>query len=239
MFAPPGMGYDRAITVFSPDGRLFQVEYAMEAVRKGFTTLGIKCSEGIVLVAEKRKLLPLIDFSSLEKIFKVDEHIGMTYAGFPFDARVLIDRARTEAQINRILYDEPIDVEVLTRKISDIMQLYTQHGGVRPFGVSLLIAGVDLNGPRLFMTEPSGAYAGYMARVIGAGSQPATEYLEKNYRHDLTLNEALILGINALKPVIEGALEPQKLEIGVISIKDGKFRKLSEDEIAGKLKQIG
>ena len=163
----------------------------------------------------------------------------MTYAGFPFDARVLIDRARTEAQINRILYDEPIDVEVLTRKISDIMQLYTQHGGVRPFGVSLLIAGVDLNGPRLFMTEPSGAYAGYMARVIGAGSQPATEYLEKNYRHDLTLNEALILGINALKPVIEGALEPQKLEIGVISIKDGKFRKLSEDEIAGKLKQIG
>jgi len=233
------MGYDRAITVFSPDGRLFQVEYAMEAVRKGFTTLGIKCSEGIVLVAEKRKLLPLIDFSSLEKIFKVDEHIGMTYAGFPFDARVLIDRARTEAQINRILYDEPIDVEVLTRKISDIMQLYTQHGGVRPFGVSLLIAGVDLNGPRLFMTEPSGAYAGYMARVIGAGSQPATEYLEKNYRHDLTLNEALILGINALKPVIEGALEPQKLEIGVISIKDGKFRKLSEDEIAGKLKQIG
>ncbi|HDO21016.1 MAG: archaeal proteasome endopeptidase complex subunit alpha [archaeon GB-1867-097] len=239
MFTPPGMGYDRAITVFSPDGRLFQVEYAMEAVRKGFTTLGIKCSEGIVLVAEKRKLLPLIDFSSLEKIFKVDEHIGMTYAGFPFDARVLIDRARTEAQINRILYDEPIDVEVLTRKISDIMQLYTQHGGVRPFGVSLLIAGVDLNGPRLFMTEPSGAYAGYMARVIGAGSQPATEYLEKNYRHDLTLNEALILGINALKPVIEGALEPQKLEIGVISIKDGKFRKLSEDEIAGKLKQIG
>jgi len=239
LFTPPGMGYDRAITVFSPDGRLFQVEYAMEAVRKGFTTLGIKCSEGIVLVAEKRKLLPLIDFSSLEKIFKVDEHIGMTYAGFPFDARVLIDRARTEAQINRILYDEPIDVEVLTRKISDIMQLYTQHGGVRPFGVSLLIAGVDLNGPRLFMTEPSGAYAGYMARVIGAGSQPATEYLEKNYRHDLTLNEALILGINALKPVIEGALEPQKLEIGVISIKDGKFRKLSEDEIAGKLKQIG
>jgi len=239
LFTPPGMGYDRAITVFSPDGRLFQVEYAMEAVRKGFTTLGIKCSEGIVLVAEKRKLLPLIDFSSLEKIFKVDEHIGMTYAGFPFDARVLIDRARTEAQINRILYDEPIDVEVLTRKISDIMQLYTQHGGVRPFGVSLLIAGVDLNGPRLFMTEPSGAYAGYMARVIGAGSQPATEYLEKNYRHDLTLNEALTLGINALKPVIEGVLEPQKLEIGVISIKDGKFRKLSEDEIAGKLKQIG
>ena len=125
MFTPPGMGYDRAITIFSPDGRLFQVEYAMEAVRKGFTTLGIRCSEGVVLIAEKRRIFPLIDFRSIEKIFKVDEHIGITYAGIPSDARVLIDRARTQAQINRLLYDEPIDVEVLTRRISDLMQLYT------------------------------------------------------------------------------------------------------------------
>ena len=238
MFTPPGMGYDRAITIFSPDGRLFQVEYAMEAVRKGFTTLGLKCPEGVVLIAEKRKLFPLIDFNSIEKIFKIDEHIGITYAGIPSDARVLIDRARTQAQINRLLYDEPIDVEVLTRRISDLMQLYTQHGGVRPFGVSLLIAGVDGNGPRLFMTEPSGAYAGYYARAIGAGSQPVTEFLEKNYNPNLTLEETIILAIKALMPVVEGALEPEKLEIGVASVKDRRFRKLTNEEIAEWIKKV-
>jgi len=238
IFTPPGMGYDRAITIFSPDGRLFQVEYAMEAVRKGFTTLGIKCKFGVVLMAEKRKLSPLIDFRTIEKIFKVDEHIGITYAGIPSDARVLIDRARTQAQINRLLYDEPIDVEVLTRKISDLMQLYTQHGGVRPFGVSLIIAGIDDNGPRLFMTEPSGAYAGYIAGAIGAGSQPVIDFLEKNYKPDITLEEAIILAINALKPVVEGPLEPGKLEAGVADVKDRKFRKLSEKEIAEWLEKI-
>ncbi|MCS7386405.1 MAG: proteasome endopeptidase complex, archaeal, alpha subunit [Candidatus Methanomethylicota archaeon] len=232
MFTPPGMGYDRAITIFSPDGRLFQVEYAMEAVRKGFTTLGIKCPEGVVLVAEKRKLFPLIDLYSIEKIFKVDEHIGVTYAGFPSDARVLIDRARTQAQINRLLYDEPIDVEILTRRISDVMQLYTQHAGVRPFGVSLLIAGVDENGPKLFIIEPSGAYAGCLARAIGAGSQPVTDFFEKNYRLELTLDEAILLAVKALMPVVEGSLEPEKLEIGIANVKEKKFRKLSREEIA-------
>ncbi len=239
MFTPPGMGYDRAITIFSPDGRLFQVEYAMEAVRKGFTTLGIKCSEGVVLIAEKRRIFPLIDFRSIEKIFKIDEHIGITYAGIPSDARVLIDRARTQAQINRLLYDEPIDVEVLTRRISDLMQLYTQHGGVRPFGVSLLIAGVDDYGPRLFMTEPSGAYAGYLARAIGAGSQPVTDFLEKHYKPNMSLDEAIVLAIKALKPVVEGALEPEKLEIGIVDVKERKFRKLTDEEIAEWLKKIG
>ncbi|MEM3541578.1 MAG: archaeal proteasome endopeptidase complex subunit alpha [Candidatus Methanomethylicia archaeon] len=235
MFTPPGMGYDRAITVFSPDGRLFQVEYAMEAVRRGFTALGIKCIEGVVLAAERRKILPLIDYSSLEKIFKIDEHIGITYAGFPFDARILIDYARQEAQINRILYDEPIDVEVLTKRISDVMQIYTQRGGVRPFGVAFLVAGVDDNGPRLLMTEPSGAYASYFARVIGAGSQQVTEFLEKNYKFEISLNDAIRIAINALKPVIEGPMEPDKLELGVVSVKDRIFRKLSRNEIASLL----
>lgn len=238
LFTPPGMGYDRAITVFSPDGRLFQVEYAMEAVRRGFTALGIKCAEGVILAAERRKILPLIDFTSLEKIFKIDEHIGMTYAGFPFDARILIDYARTEAQINRILYDEPIDVEILTKKVSDVMQLYTQRGGVRPFGVAFLIAGVDDNGPQLLMSEPSGAYALYFARVIGAGTQQVTEFLEKNYNFNWSLNEAIRMSILSLKPVIEGPLDPEKLELGLVSVKDRLFKKLSKDEIASLISNI-
>ncbi|MCS7097083.1 MAG: archaeal proteasome endopeptidase complex subunit alpha [Candidatus Methanomethylicia archaeon] len=232
MFTPPGMGYDRTITVFSPDGRLFQVEYAMEAVKRGFTALGIRCAEGVILVAERRKIIPLIDYTSLEKIFKIDEHIGITYAGFPFDARILIDYARQEAQINRIIYDEPIDIEVLTKRISDVMQIFTQRGGVRPFGVAFLIAGVDYNGPRLLMTEPSGSYASYFARVIGSGSQQVTEFLEKHYKFEISLDEAMKLAISALKPIIEAPLEPDKLEIGIVSIKDGLFRKLSRNEIA-------
>ncbi|RLF17385.1 MAG: proteasome endopeptidase complex, archaeal, alpha subunit, partial [Thermoprotei archaeon] len=212
MFTPPGLGYDRAITVFSPDGRLFQVEYALEAVRRGWTTLGVRCPEGAVLAVEKKRILPLVDPSSMEKIWKIDEHVGVAYAGLASDGRVLIDRARVEAQINKLIYDEPIDVEILTRKISDLKQLYTQHAGVRPFGVSFLIAGVDKAGPKLFMTEPSGAYAGYYAVAIGAGSQQASEILEKNYREDMSLEDAIRLSLKSLGVAMEGGLSPEKVE---------------------------
>jgi len=232
MFAPPGIGYDRAITVFSPDGRLFQVEYALEAVRRGWTTLGVRCPEGVVLGVEKKKVVPLVDPSSMEKIWKIDEHIGVAYAGLASDGRVLIDRARIEAQINRLVYDEPIDVEVLTRRIGDLKQLYTQHAGVRPFGVSFLIAGVDRTGPRLFMTEPSGAYAGYYAIAIGAASQQAMEVLEKNYREDLKLEEAIRLSLKGLSVAIEGGLSSDKVELAVVDVATKRFHKLSKEEVA-------
>jgi len=232
MFTPPGLGYDRAITVFSPDGRLFQVEYALEAVRRGWTTLGVRCPEGVVLAVEKKKILPLVDPSSMEKIWKIDEHIGIAYAGLASDGRVLIDRARIEAQINRLIYDEPIDVEVLTRRISDLKQIYTQHAGVRPFGVSFLIAGVDKTGAKLFMTEPSGAYAGYYAVAIGAASQQASEVLEKNYREDMSLSEAINLSLKGLEAAVEGGLTPDKVELAVADVKTKRFRKLSKDEVA-------
>ena len=232
MFTPPGLGYDRAITVFSPDGRLFQVEYALEAVRRGWTTLGVRCPEGAVLAVEKKRILPLVDPSSMEKIWKIDEHVGVAYAGLASDGRVLIDRARIEAQINRLIYDEPIDIEVLTRRISDLKQIYTQHAGVRPFGVSFLIAGVDRTGPKLFMTEPSGAYAGYYAVAIGAGSQQASEVLEKNYREDMTLEEAIKLSLRALGSAMEGGLSPDKVELAVVDVKTKRFDKLSKEDVA-------
>lgn len=232
MFTPPGLGYDRAITVFSPDGRLFQVEYALEAVRRGWTTLGVKCPEGVVLAVEKKRILPLVDPSSMEKIWKIDEHVGVAYAGLASDGRVLIDRARIEAQINRLIYDEPIDVEVLTRRISDLKQIYTQHAGVRPFGVSFLVAGVDKAGAKLFMTEPSGAYAGYYAVAIGAGSQQASEVLEKNYREDMSLEEAIRLSLKGLEAAVEGGLAPDKVELAVADVKTKRFNKLGKDEVA-------
>jgi len=238
MFTPPGMGYDRAITIFSPDGRLFQVEYALEAVRRGWTALGMRCSDGVLLVVEKKKISPLIDHVSMEKILQVDEHIGITFAGLSSDARVLIDRARVEAQINRMLYDEPIDVEYLTRRISEIKQLYTQHAGVRPFGVSLLIAGVDRFGPRLFMTEPSGAYAGYYVVSIGAGSQQVTEFFEKNFSEKIELETGIVMALRSLDQVIEGGIDPTKVEVATVDVKTRKFKKLSTEEVSGYISKV-
>jgi len=231
MFSPPGMGYDRAITIFSPDGRLFQVEYALEAVRRGWTAIGIRCTNGVVLAVEKKRISPLIDPASMEKILKIDEHVGATFAGLSSDARILIERARQEAQINRMLYDETIDVEVLTKKVSEVKQIYTQHAGVRPFGVALLIAGVDRFGPKLFMTEPSGAYAGYYAVSIGAGSQTVTEFFEKNYQQDLKVDDAIVLALKALASVIEGSLDSTKVEMAILRTETGKFENLPPQKL--------
>ncbi|RWX72798.1 MAG: Proteasome subunit alpha [Candidatus Methanosuratincola subterraneus] len=225
------MGYDRAITIFSPDGRLFQVEYALEAVRRGWTAIGIRCTNGVVLAVEKKRISPLIDPASMEKILKIDEHVGATFAGLSSDARILIERARQEAQINRMLYDETIDVEVLTKKVSEVKQIYTQHAGVRPFGVALLIAGVDRFGPKLFMTEPSGAYAGYYAVSIGAGSQTVTEFFEKNYQQDLKVDDAIVLALKALASVIEGSLDSTKVEMAILRTETGKFENLPPQKL--------
>ena len=232
------MGYDRAITIFSPDGRLFQVEYALEAVRRGWTALGIRCTDGVVLAVEKKKISPLIDPSSMEKILKIDDHVGATFAGLSSDARILVDRARQEAQITRMLYDETVDVEVLTKKVSEVKQIYTQHAGVRPFGVALLIAGVDKFGARLFMTEPSGAYAGYFAVAIGAGSQSATEFFEKNYHQDIDIDSAITLALKALATIVEGGLDPIRIEMAILYSKTGKFENLPSKELAGYIERL-
>jgi len=238
MFSPPGMGYDRAITIFSPDGRLFQVEYALEAVRRGWTALGIRCVDGVVMAVEKKKISTLIDPASMEKILKIDDHVGATFAGLSSDARILVDKARQEAQINRLLYDEAVDVEVLTKKVTEVMQIYTQHAGVRPFGVALLIAGVDKFGPRLFMTEPSGAYAGYYAVGIGAGSQPVTEFFEKNYDKAINIENAVPLALKALASVMESGLDPSRVEMAIIRKDTGKYELLPNEELIKHIEKL-
>ncbi len=237
MFSPVAYGYDRAITIFSPEGELYQVRYAGEAVKKGWSTIGIKCKEGVVLAAEKRRISPLIDLESIEKIYMIDEHVAVAPSGLLADARVLIEYARYEAQIHRLLYDEPIDVELLTKRISDLKQAYTQHGGVRPFGAALIVGGVDRHGPRLFQTDPGGIYFGYYATAVGSGASTILDFLEKNYRYDMTLNECIKLAIMALSKVIE-SVEPDKMEIGVIDIYERRFRKLTKDEIGKILSEI-
>lgn len=162
VFAVPG-AYDRAITVFSPDGRLFQVEYALETVYRGATIIGIKCSEGVVIGAEEKVESRLQDPNFSQKIYEIDEHIGAAVVGLSSDARILIDQARIYTQSNRLLYDEPIDVEMAAKRIGDLKQLYTQHAGVRPFGVSIIFGGVDKTGEKIYTTDPSGSYRAYKA----------------------------------------------------------------------------
>lgn len=226
---PSKEAYDRASTIFSPDGRLFQVEYAREAVKRGATTIGLKFKDGVVLIVDKQISSRLIEPDSVEKIFQIDDYIGCATSGLVADARVLVDRARIDAQINKITYGEKIQIKTLVKHICDFKQAYTQYGGVRPFGVALLIVGVDEIGPRLFATDPSGAYMEYKAGSEGSGRSGALTYFEENYREDMTLEEAIDMGIKAIHKGSEGKLIPDAIETAVINTTK-KFHRLSLDE---------
>lgn len=225
-------GYDRAITVFSPDGRLFQVEYAREAVKRGTTSLGIKSKDGVVLVVDKRTHSRLVESKSIEKIFEIDDHIGAATSGLVADARALIERARIESQINKITYNEPILVSGLAKKICDMKQLYTQNGGVRPFGSALIIGGVNGETCKLFETDPSGALIEYKATAIGSGVNAAMEVFEENYVDDCSLEEAINLGLDALYEATNGATTENSVEIAVIEVATQAYRKLSDEEVS-------
>jgi len=237
MFSVPG-AYDRAITVFSPDGRLFQVEYASETVKRGATVLGIASPEAVVLAAEERATSKLQDPSFMWKIFQIDEHVGAAVAGLSCDAHILVDQARIYAQSNRLLYDEPIDVEILTRRIGEIKQLYTQHAGVRPFGISILFGGVDRKGSRIFWTDPSGAYLAYKAWAIGAGGDTANEILETEYKDSITLDESVVLALKCMSKVLEEKIDAQKIRIALIPSETRKFVKLAPVDVDKYLKKL-
>ncbi|MDD1719078.1 MAG: archaeal proteasome endopeptidase complex subunit alpha [Methanoregulaceae archaeon] len=226
------MGYDRAITVFSPDGRLYQVEYAREAVKRGTTAVGIKCAEGVVLIVDKRVSSRLLEASSIEKIYKIDEHIGVASSGLVGDARSLVDRARVESQINRVTYDERIDVEALAKRLCDHMQTYTQFGGARPYGTALLIAGVSEGEGRLFETDPSGTLLEYKATGIGIGRPAAMKLFEEDYKYDSTMDESILLGLKALHDATEGKFDVNTVEIGYIRTEKAIFSKMSKEEVA-------
>ena len=232
------MGYDRAITVFSPDGRLYQVEYAREAVKRGTTAVGIKAKDGIVLIVDKRVNSKLLEASSIEKIFKIDDHIGVASSGLVGDARALVDRARVECQINRVSYDEQIEVDALAKKLCDHMQTLTQYGGIRPYGTALLIAGVSDGESRLFETDPSGTLLEYKATGIGIGRPAAMKVFEEEYNPDAEIKDAILLGLKALHSATEGKFDVDTVEIGVIVRENAQFRKMTKDEVASFVEQF-
>ena len=224
-------GYDRAITVFSPDGRLYQVEYAREAVKRGTTAVGVKCSDGVVLIVDKRVSTKLLEQTSIEKIFKIDDHIAVASSGLVGDARALVDRARVESQVNRVTYNESIDVETLSKKICDHMQTLTQYGGARPYGTALLIAGISDGIPRLFETDPSGTLLEYKASAIGTGRPAVMKVFEEDYNEDMKISEAIPMGLKALHAATEGKFDVNNVEIGTVEIENGDFRRMSREEV--------
>ncbi len=234
---PGQMAYDRAITVFSPDGRLFQVEYARVAVTRGSTVAGLKFKDGIVLMADKKISSRLVESSSIEKIFQIDEHIGCATSGLVADARVLVDYARLVAQINKVTYSEKIGLDILVKRICDYKQNYTQYGGVRPFGTALLVAGVDDLGVHLYETDPSGALVSYKAGSIGAGRNTVMEMFEEKYKDGMSQDEAVVLGLEALQKASEEKLEARAVEVGTV-IEGERFRRLAEQEVAHFLSRI-
>lgn len=230
IFAAPG-AYDRAITVFSPDGRLFQVEYALETVNRGATIIGIVCNEGIVLGAEEKLESKLQDSNFTWKIFPVDNHIGAAVVGLGSDARILIDQARMYCQSNRLMYDEPIDVEVISKRIGDVKQLYTQHAGVRPFGVSIIFGGVDKTGSRLFSTDPSGTYRAYKAVAVGVGRETVEGIMKDEYREDLSLEETVKLAVKCLKKALQARDEQLRVKIATIPATTRTYQIMPDEEI--------
>ncbi|KAL2462393.1 Proteasome subunit alpha type-5-B [Forsythia ovata] len=212
--------YDRGVNTFSPEGRLFQVEYAIEAIKLGSTAIAIKTKEGVVLAVEKRITSPLLEPSSVEKIMEIDEHIGCAMSGLIADARTLVEHARVETQNHRFSYGEPMTVESTTQALCDLALRFgegEEESMSRPFGVSLLIAGHDENGPCLYYTDPSGTFWQCNAKAIGSGSEGADSSLQEQYNKDLTLKEAETIALSILKQVMEEKVTPNNVDIASVA----------------------
>lgn len=226
----PARGYDMTPTMYSPDGRIYQVEYAIETVKRGTLAIGISSKDGIVMAVEElpRKLqVPGLT----QKIFQVDDHIGVAAAGYIPDARVQVDDARMFSQSHKLIYDEQVDVETVAKHLADRCHQYTQYSGVRPFGVALIIAGVDPRGNRIYVTDPSGTFVSYSAVAIGAGAEEVNAFLEKNYADDMPLSDAAALAIAAIDLKSEQSDEPKNIKMALITKERKTLEKVSDADL--------
>ncbi len=232
------MGYDRAITMFSPDGRLLQVEYAKKTVKLGNTAIGMECDDGVLLVTDKRIGDELIVADAVEKVFQMDNHIISTAAGIISDGRVLIERGQVKAQKYSITYDSPVDVLSVVKDIADLKQMCTQSGGLRPFGVVLLIAGVDETGPSLYQTDPTGIYNQYHATAIGEGEEEVKEMLREEFDTDMSIDEGLELALKALKKTLKTKPTAERIDNAYVTSEAREMEKFSDEKVNNLLDEV-
>jgi proteasome alpha subunit len=226
--------YDRGTSIFSPDGRLYQVEYAREAVRRGSASLALTTDEGAVLAANGRRRSPLLDPDSVEKLHVVDDHVGIASAGHAADARRLVDEARERAQAERLRYDQPVPVPTLARSLADHVQANTQQGGTRPYGAALLVAGVDDDGVHCYEVDPGGTPYGWRAAAIGDGRDDRLDVLETDYDDPGTLDAGVDLALHALVAGTDG-LDPADVRVATVDAADGQYHRLDRATVAERL----
>jgi len=225
------MGYDRAATMFSPDGHLLQVEYAEKIVKISNTSIGLVCKDGVVIVADKRIRDKLLTPESAVKIFEIDSHIMATSAGIRADARVLVDQAQVLAQQNRITYGSPIEPISVMKMVADKKQMFTQYGGARPFGISMMLAGVDKGKPHLYASEVYGNFSAYKANTIGENDEKIKEILRRDYKEGMSLDEGIKFCLKIFKGVLEKNFDLNRFEVGIVKSNGEKLERFEGDEL--------
>jgi proteasome alpha subunit len=225
------MGYDRTATMFSPDGHLLQVEYAEKTVRLGSSSIGIVCKDGVVIVSDRRINDKLIMPESANKVFEIDDHIIASAAGILSDARVLVDRARVIAQQNRVTYDSPVDTEEIIREIANTKQAFTQYGGARPYGVAVLVAGVDNQGPRLFSSDITGNYFSYTSFAIGENDEKIKEVLRMKYGKNLNIDGGIKLALSIFKEILGKNFELNRFDVAFVPSNGMRVKRLQGEDL--------
>lgn len=226
------MGYDRAATMFSPEGHLLQVEYAEKAVRLGSSSIGMVCADGVFILADKRTEDKLIVPSSAQKVYEIDEHVIASIAGLMADARVLVDKVQLLAQQNRITYDSPIEPELVIKEISNLKQQFTQYGGARPFGVAVMVAGIQNKKGRLYISDITGNYYEYFSNAIGEDDSKIKDILREKYKKELTIKKGISLALEAMKSVKGDKFNIDKLELAYLENNKGEIKRLEGKKIA-------
>lgn len=237
--------YDRGVNTFSPEGRIFQIEYAFEAVKMAATAIGIRTNEGVILAVEKKLPSRLMDPTSVEKILEIDYHVGCASSGIAGDAKTLADHARVECQQHKFSYNEPLKIEAVTQSIADLAIHFgegsegmEQKPMSRPYGVSLLVAGVDEDGPQLYVSDPAGTYLKYKAWAIGSAAEGAQAYIKESFKEDMTLKEAEKLSLQVLKNVMEEKIDKNNVEVASVEAQSGRFRVYRTEEVEDIIKTL-
>jgi proteasome alpha subunit len=225
------MGYDRTATMFSPEGSLLQVEYAEKAVRRGSSSIGMVCSEGVFILADKKAEDKLVVRDSANKISEIDSHIIVSSAGILSDARILIERAQVLAQQHRVTYNSPIEPELVIKEIANMKQQFTQYGGARPFGVSMMVAGINGKKAELFVSDITGNYFSYYANVIGENDEKIRDELREKYKQNLTIKQGVKLALEIFEKIQGNKFNLKKFELVYINKEDAKLKKLEGENI--------